>query len=206
MAVEYDKWTDARALSEDTAAEIQEIIGDAFEVTYSASDGTMMIKKDDNNRLGFLKYLWEKGNRIQWASDTCPYIKYYAKRSGEILISSLYTGNSCVQVAIGKCSDGSSGLIAIGKRQASSYFDSAFLYGDNMPPYTMVHNITNYEMPNKLYLSIRKAVLHSDVTFDNIYINNYGYTDAFTIIEMNGERYACANGTTGNHVCLLMKL
>lgn len=211
MAVEYDKWTDARAINEETAAELKEIIGDKFEVCYDTYSEAIAIKEDEENKLHIsdhreYTYLWINNSRTQWTVLAPTSIKYYAKRSGEILIASTSEKEACAQVAIGPCSDGSWGMVAVGKPSSSNAFDTLFLFGKNMPPYPMTHNITNNGMPNKMFLSLRNVVLREDITFDNIYVNNYGYTDPFTTIEMNGERYASANGTTGNNVCLIMKL
>lgn len=213
MAVEYDKWTDARDINLATANEIKELIGDKFAVSYNSNHYCIRIEPSNACRVDISNSRYESDSEIvtnyeayYWTSKTVSKIRYYAKRSGEVLIASVDEGDACAQVAIGKCSDGDWGITAVGKMSTDNAYDTMFLLGKNMPPYAMKFNVTNSGMPNKMFLSIRNVVLREDITFDNIYVNNYGYTDPFTIIEMNGERYACANGTTGNHVCLMMKL
>lgn len=213
MAVEYDRWTDERTVSAQTAEELQEIVGDHMTISYVADISAIEFKADDNNKLQLSKVsdktnAWINGTkRVVLSYTSTPSIKYFAKRSGEILITSANgTGTGSLQIAIGQCSDGSWGAAAVSMPQTNAKYDSIFLICKDAPPYDTTHYITNADVPNKMYLCIRKIVLREEVTFNNMYVNNYGYTDPFSVIEMNGERYASAKGETGNHVCFLMKL
>lgn len=210
MAVEYDRWTDQRAIDEATAAELQEIAGDGITITYDENYNGFLFEADDKNKLTLSKTSSSKvwiNNTAYTLSNDVHTIRYFAKRSGDLLIAvPNVVGLSCCQIAIGRCSDGSCGIIGIGKGNNSAPYDIIYPICKNAPPYNTSHFITNFQAPNKMFLSLRKLVLKEDVTFDNMYVNTYGYTDPFSIIEMNGERYASAYGGTTNLVFFLMKL
>ncbi len=212
MAAEYDRWTDIRQVAvKGMADEFQEILGDKMTVSFSEGMHAITFAFDSNNKLvmsssrDYMSFT-VNGSSTRWMSEAVSSIKYFAKRSGELLITSTGTKLSCAQVAIGPCSDGSWGMVAVSCPANEEKYDKIYLTCSNMPPYSMEHSVTNRDMPNKIFLSLRKIVLREDVMFNNIYINNYGYTDPWSVIQFDGERYAAGNGQTGNHVDLLMRL
>ena len=217
MAVEYNRWTADRKDYEQLAQELTEILshGKAKYVQYELMSDRyphIRIGFDENN---YVKLSYETSSQICRAGSEgrlgpnnasgFKALRYYAKENGELLLSSVGTSTSCIQLGIGPCADGKWGIAITYAYSSSSYYDYIDMLGVDEP--ATIHNMSNGNTPaQKRYLVMRNAIRYDDILFNNLYFNCYGYADSWSVIQLNGERYAVGNRGTTQNINLLMKL
>ena len=136
----YDEWSDVK-----TTNELYEDIADmyknehGFEALNSSSYCGLYFSKDKSYGIQWGPYtnsckLVINGETVQLSSsiDSKGY-KYYIKKNGEMLITSMSSGGGCVQIGVGKTSDGEWGAIFLAhNNQTSELCDPVITTGKNV--------------------------------------------------------------------------
>lgn len=216
MAVEYNKWTGNRDDYEQLAQELIEVLSDTpiayvKNLVEGETRPNLIIGFDEKNYVkigyGTASYLSREGSTTKFSGNSnvgFHTMRYFAKENGELLLSSIGSGVSCLQIGIGPCSDGQWGIAlaySTDDSNANDYIETLCL---NEP--SQKHGLVVDATPGKMYLVIRNAVRYDDITFDDLFFNCYGYVDSWSVIQFNGERYAVGNRGTTHNTNMLMKL
>lgn len=215
MAVEYNRWTADRKGYVQLAQELTEILSHGkVKYVYSDQDSSGYYIKIGFDESNYVKLSYNEPSMICRAGKESKIalnyglkaLRYYAKENGElILASSTNSGMDSFQLGIGPCADGKWGIAITYQFNSSSYYDLIDMLGLDEP--SSVHVISNRDTPaQKRYLVMRNAIRYDDIMFNNLYFNCYGYADAWSVIQLNGERYAVGSRATEQNVNLLMKL